>query len=58
MFDSGYNMDIYQSAKIKIGAVMINPEMLKFTPYHLQTKNMRQHAVKKLPYLLKYVPDQ
>ena len=38
MFDSGYNIDIYESAKIKIGAVMINPEILKFIPYHLKLK--------------------
>ena len=37
---------------------MRNPEMLKFVPDLLKTKKMRKHAVKKLPYLLRYVPDQ
>ena len=31
--------------------------MLKFVPDHLKTKMCKQ-AVKKLPYLLRYVPDQ
>ena len=37
---------------------MKNPEMLKLVPYHLKIKQMCNYAVKKLPYLLKYVPDQ
>ena len=37
---------------------MKNPEMLKNLPDHLKTKKMCKHAVKKLPYLLRYVPDQ
>ena len=32
--------------------------MLKFAPDHLKTKNMCKHAVKILPYLQRYVPDQ
>ena len=32
--------------------------MLKCVPDHLKTKNMCKHAVKKLTYLLRYVPDQ
>ena len=47
-------MDIYKSLNISIGIVMKNPEMLKLVPHHLKTK----HALKKLPYLLQYVPDQ
>ena len=31
--------------------------MLKFVPDHLKTKKMSKHAVKKLLYLLRYVPD-
>ena len=49
-------MDIYKSLNINIGTVMKNLEMLKFIPNHLKTKNMCKHAVKKLPYLLRYVP--
>ena len=36
---------------------MKNPEMLKFAPDHLKTKEKSNHAVKKLPYLLKYIPN-
>ena len=46
-------MDIYKSLNISIGTVMRNPEILKFVSYHLKTKKMCEHAVKKLPYLLK-----
>ena len=30
--------------------------MLKFVPDHLKTKKICKHAVKKLHYLLRYVP--
>ena len=43
---------------ISIGTVMKNLEMLKFATDQLKTKEMCKHAVKKLPYLLRYVPDQ
>ena len=51
-------MNVYKSLNISIGTVMKNPEMLKFVSDHLKTKNMCKHAIKKLPYLLRYVPDQ
>ena len=50
-------MNICKSLDISIEIVMENPEMLKFIPDHLKTKKMCKHAVKKLPYLLRYVPD-
>ena len=50
--------DIYKSLNINIGTVMKNLEMLKFVPNHLKTKKLCRHAVNKLPYLLRYVPDQ
>ena len=37
---------------------MKNPEILKLVPDHLKTKKMSKHAVKKLPYLWRYDPDQ
>ena len=37
---------------------MKNLEMSEFVPYCLKTKTMCQHAVKKLPYLLRYAPDK
>ena len=46
-------MDIYKSLNIIIGTVM-----LKFVPDHLKTKKICKDAVKKLPYLLRYVPNQ
>ena len=30
--------------------------MLKFVPDHLKTKEMCKHAVKKLPFVKRYVP--
>ena len=51
-------MDIHNSLNINIGIVMKNPEMLKFVPDYLKTKKMCKHAVKKLPYLLRYVSYQ
>ena len=49
---------IVDSPKIVIGAIMKNPEILKFDPDHLYTKKMCKHAVKKLPFVMKYVPDR
>ena len=51
-------MDIYKSLDINIGTIMKNSEMLTFGPDHLKTKKIYKHAVEKLPYLLRYVPDQ
>ena len=55
MIDSGYNM---ASVKISIGTVIKNPEMLKFVLDNLKAKKMRKHTIKKLPYLIRYFPDQ
>ena len=38
--------------------VMKNPEMLKFVPDCHKTKKMCNHAVEKLSYLIRHVPDQ
>ena len=51
-------MDIYKSLKLSIGAVVKNPEMLKFIPDHLETRKMCKYTVKKLPFVIRYVPDQ
>ena len=37
---------------------MKNRKMLKFVPDHLKTKKMCKQAVKKLPFLIRYIPDQ
>ena len=46
-------MDTYKSLNINIGTVMKNPEMLKFVPDHLKTKQMCNYAVKKLPFIIR-----
>ena len=51
-------MDVFKSLNISIGTIIKNPEIIKFLPDHVKTKKMCQHAVKKLHYLLRYVPDQ
>ena len=51
-------MGVYKSLNISVGTLTKNREMIKFVPDHLKTKKMCKHAVKKLPYLLRYVPDQ
>ena len=53
-----YSIDIYQSLKIDTGTVMKNLEIIKFIHDHLKTKKMRKNAVKKLHYLLRYVPNR
>ena len=35
-----YSMDTYKSLNINIGTEMKNPEILKFAPDHLKTKNV------------------
>ena len=55
--DSEYSIDDYKSTKISTGAIMKNPEMLKFDPDHLKTKKMCKHAVEKLSFVIRYVPD-
>ena len=51
-------MDTQKSLNIHIGTIMKNPERLQLVPDHLKTKLMSNHIVKKLPYLLRYVPDR
>ena len=58
MVHSEYSMDIYKPVKANIETIMKNTEMLKFAPDHLKTKKMCKHGVKKLPFLIRYVPDQ
>ena len=51
-------MDIYQSLSMSIGTLMKNPEMLNLFLIILKLKKMCKDAVKKLPYLTRYAPDQ
>ena len=50
------SMDICKSLNISIRIIMKNPEMSKFVPDYLKTKEMRKHTAKKLPCPLRYVP--
>ena len=47
-------MEVYKSINISIVTVMKNSEMLKFVPDHLKTKKMCKHAVKKIPFVIKF----
>ena len=54
-------MNIVQSSKslrTSIGAIIKNPEMLRFVTDHFKTKKMCKHVVKKLPFVTRYVPNQ
>ena len=54
---SEYSRDDYKSSKITIEAMMKNPEMLRLVSDHLKTKKMCKDAVKKLSFVIQYVPD-
>ena len=58
MIDSECNTGGHNSSKISIGAVIKNPEMLKFVPDYLKIKQMCNLAVKKLSFIIRYVSDQ
>ena len=57
MVDSKYSTDDYRLSEISIGAIAKNAEMLKFIPDHLKTKKVCKHAIKNLPFLIRYVLD-
>ena len=58
MVDSKYSSDKCKSLKITIRSIIKNSEMLRFIPDHIKTKKTYKHAVKKLPFLITYVPDR
>ena len=58
MIDGEYSTNIYKSLNISTGTVMEDPKMLKFVPDHLKTKKCVSMQLKKIPYLLRYAPDQ
>ena len=51
-------MDVCKSLNISNVTVMKNPEILKFVSNWHKTIKMCKNTVKKLPYLLRYFPDQ
>ena len=58
MVDSEYSKNISKILKISIRAVMTNPGTLKLVPNHLYIQKMCKTGVKKLPFVVRYVPDQ
>ena len=50
MVDSEYSEENYKKSTK-------NPQMLWFISDHLTTKKICKHAVKKLPFVIRYVPD-
>ena len=58
MVDCKYSACKYKSSKISIGAVIKSSEILKFVPHDLKTnKKICNYAVKKLPFVIRYVPN-
>ena len=41
-----------------IGAITKSPEVLKFVPDNVNTKNMCQNTIKKLHFIIMYIHDQ
>ena len=59
MFESEYITDNYKIFnKINLGAIIKNPKMVRFVPDHLKNKKMCKNAVKKLLFLIRYVPGE
>ena len=52
-----YRADNYKSLEISIGVVIKHSEMLRFILDHLKTKKMCKDDFKKLPCVIRYVPD-
>ena len=47
-----------KTLNISIGAIIKDPGMFRLASDHLNTKMMCKHAVKKLPFVIKYLPDR
>ena len=47
-----------KTQKIAIVEMIKDPEMLRLVTDHLKNEKMCKHAVKKLPFLINYVPNQ
>ena len=57
MVDSEYSAEDFKSPKISVGAITKNLEMLKLVPDDLKTKKICKHAIKKLTFVTRYLPD-
>ena len=58
MVDCEYSPGNCRSLKISTGAIIKNPEILRFVPDFLKTKKMGKNDAKKLLFVIRYVPDQ
>ena len=47
-----------KTLKISIGAIMKDLEMIRLVSDHLKTKRMCKQIVKKLLFLIKYIPNR
>ena len=45
MVDSKHSSDNYKTSKVSIGAIIKDPEMLRFVPDHFKTKKICKNAV-------------
>ena len=57
MVDNEYSSDNYKSLEVSFRVIIKNPKMLRFVAYYLKTKIICKNAVKKLPFVMRYVPD-
>ena len=57
MVDIEYSPDNYTSLKTSIRSIIRNLKKLRFTPNHLKTKKISKHAVRKLKFVIRYIPD-
>ena len=53
MYELLDSRDICKSININIATVMKNPDMLKFVPDHLKTKQLGKHVLKKITLSIK-----
>ena len=59
MVDREYSSGSYKVfEKVIIGTIIKNREMIRFVLDDLKTRNMRKNAVRKLPFLIRNIPDQ
>ena len=58
MVDSERSPKNYKILEISVEAIIKVEEMLRFVPDHIKTKNMCKNTVKKLPLIIRYIPDR
>ena len=53
-----YKMVDNKTQKVSIWEIIKDPELSSDVPDRLKTKTICKHAVKKLSFLIRYIPDQ